>query len=44
VTGFQYTLTDRQFAEIEPLLDRNREDVVDEAFADHRVRYGEELP
>ena len=33
VTGFQYTLSDAEFAAIEPLLDRDREEVVAETFA-----------
>lgn len=33
VTGFQYTLSDAEFAAIEPLLDRDRDEVVQETFA-----------
>lgn len=33
ITGFQYTLSDAQFAAIEPMLDRDREAVVAELFA-----------
>ncbi|MDP2316112.1 MAG: hypothetical protein Q8P41_24660 [Pseudomonadota bacterium] len=44
VTGFQYTLNDRQFAEIEPILDEVREDVVGETFARYRTEHPEALP
>ncbi len=44
VTGFQYTLDDVRFARIEPLLDRDREEVVEEAFADYRRTHRLELP
>ena len=44
VTGFQYTLSDRRFAEIEPILDEDREVVVRLTFASYRERYPEALP
>lgn len=44
VTGFQYTLDDRRFAEIEPLLDQDREEVVRMTFARHRTAHPEALP
>jgi hypothetical protein len=44
VTGFQYTLDDRRFAEIEPLLDEDRDEVVRMTFARYRSRHPEALP
>lgn len=39
VTGFQYTLSDAEFAAIEPLLDRERDEVVAETFARYRAHF-----
>ena len=44
VQGFQYTLTDRQWAEIEPLFDQYREAIVDVAFARYREEFSKDLP
>ncbi|MDP2309007.1 MAG: hypothetical protein Q8P18_23490 [Pseudomonadota bacterium] len=44
VTGFQYTLDDRRFAEIEPLLEQDREEVVRMTFARYRKAHPEALP
>jgi hypothetical protein len=37
VAGYQYTLTDAQFAALEPLLEREPAEVVAEAFARYRA-------
>ncbi len=44
VQGFQYTLSDRQWAEIEPLFEQNREAIVDVAFARYREDFLKDLP
>ncbi len=44
VTGFQYTLDDRRFAEIEPLLDQDRETLVRMTFSRYRTEHPEALP
>lgn len=44
VQGFQYTLSDAEWARIEPLFDQNREAVVDATFARYRHDHARELP
>ncbi|MFN7143775.1 MAG: hypothetical protein ACK4YP_08380, partial [Myxococcota bacterium] len=44
ITGFQYTIGERKFAGIEPLLDEDRETVVERTFDEYRHRHREELP
>lgn len=44
IEGFQYTLSDAEFAAIEPIFDRPRADVVAEAFTRYDCRHAPELP
>jgi hypothetical protein len=44
VQGFQYTLSDREWASIEPLFDKNRAAIVDATFARYLSRHAEDLP
>lgn len=44
IEGFQYTLSDAEFAAIEPIFDRPRADVVAEAFARYDRLHAPELP
>lgn len=44
VQGFQYTLSDAEWAKIEPMFDGDRAATVDETFARYRQQYAAELP
>lgn len=44
VQGFQYTLSDIEWAGIEPLFDQDRGAIVDATFARYRARFAEDLP
>ncbi len=44
VAGFSYTLTDAQFAAIEPLLDADRDALVSDTFARYQALHAAELP
>lgn len=44
VQGFQYTLSDAEWAAIEPLFDQDRSAIVDATFARYRARHAEDLP
>lgn len=44
IEGFQYTLSDSEFAEIEGVFERPRQKVVDDAFARYEREHQDELP
>lgn len=44
IEGFQYTLSDAEFAAIESMFERPREQVVNECFARYEGRHNQELP
>lgn len=44
VQGFQYTLTDAEWAKIEPLFEEDRDTVVNRTFARFREQFAQELP